>query len=96
METETRPSEKIKGFVQFLEDTKESYESAKRNLENTIPKKDISTGLISLNLLTTEMSETDWLQSITMRDWKDVNIKISAISTSLYMSLLTRRTTKAR
>lgn len=32
METETRPSEKIKGFVQFLEDTKESYESAKKKL----------------------------------------------------------------
>ena len=95
METEIRPSEKLKGFIQFLEDTKESYESAKRNLENTIPKKGISTGLISLNLPITEMSETDWLQSIIMRDWKDVNIKISAISTSLFMSLSTQRTTKS-
>ena len=30
METEIRPSEKLKGFIQFLEDTKESYESAKK------------------------------------------------------------------
>lgn len=32
METETRPSEKLKGFIQFLEDTKESYESAKKKV----------------------------------------------------------------
>lgn len=32
METEIRPSEKLKGFIQFLEDTKESYESAKKKL----------------------------------------------------------------
>lgn len=32
METETRPSEKLKSFVQFLEDTKESYESAKKKV----------------------------------------------------------------
>ena len=51
METEIRPSEKLKGFIQFLEDTKESYESAK-------------------------------------------NIKISAISMRLFMSLSTQRTTQ--
>ena len=32
METEIRQSEKLKGFIQFLEDTKESYESAKKKL----------------------------------------------------------------
>ena len=96
METETRPSEKLKGFVQFLEDTKESYESAKKKVANLIQWKGISTGRISLNLPTTGMSGTDWLQSITVRDWKDGNIKTSATSMSLFMSSLTQRTTKVR